>query len=49
MYVLYRNIGPDQWEPIGFYNSFPEAVCALEEERKKEDTFAMKIESEKEK
>ncbi len=46
MYVLYRGTGNDQWEPIGFYHSYPEAVCAYEEECRKEDGLTMKIEDE---
>lgn len=46
VYVLYRGFGEDEWEPIGFYDSLPEAICALEEERRKEDGRAYRIEKE---
>lgn len=46
VYTLYRGFGQDQWEPIGFYDSMPEAVCALEDERRKEDGRAYRIEKE---
>ena len=37
MYVLYRGMIGGPLEPVGFFDSFPEAQCAYEEERKKED------------
>ena len=47
MYILQREDSPGNWAPIGFYDSFPEAVCALEDERKKEDGISLKIVNEK--
>ena len=44
MYVLKRN----KVEAIGYYDTFPEAVCALEEEREKEDGVELSIEFEQE-
>ena len=48
MYILYRGIGNDQWEPVGYFDEFPQAVCALEEEIKKKDGQTMRIEKEDE-
>lgn len=42
MYVLKRN----EIEIIGYYDTFPEAVAALEEEREKEDGIELSIERE---
>ena len=46
MYVLFREKDAGQREPIGFYDSFPEAICAMEEERKKEDGYFLRVEKE---
>ena len=46
MYILYQNIGPDQWEPVGFFDTFPDAVCAMQEELRKKDGKAMMIKRE---
>lgn len=48
MYVLSKEIVKDCWEPVGWFDEFPEAVCALEDELKKKDGQTMKIEKEDE-
>ena len=48
MYILYKGLGNDQWQAVGFFAEFPQAVCAMEEELKKNDGTAMRIEKEKE-
>ena len=35
-------------QPVGFYDTFPEALQALEAEREKEDGVLLEIEQEKE-
>ena len=44
MYILYHSTGPDQWQAVGYFCEFQQAVCALEEELKKNDGGALKIE-----
>lgn len=44
MYILYRGTSEDEWQPVGFFAEFPEAVCAMEEELRKKDGQRMKIE-----
>ena len=46
MFVLSKNMGMDVWRPIGYFEAFPDAVAALEEEIKKKDGQSMKIERE---
>lgn len=48
MYILYKNIGFDEWQAVGYFCDFPEAVCAMQEELTKKDGIAMKIEKEDE-
>lgn len=48
MYILYRGMASDEWQPVGWFDEFPDAVCALEEELKKKDGNRMKIEKEDE-
>ena len=46
MYILYHEIGPDQWQAVGYFCEFPDAVCAMQEELQKKDGGALKIEKE---
>lgn len=48
MYILYRGYAEDEWQAVGYFAEFPEAVCAMEEELKKKDGNRMKIEREDE-
>lgn len=51
MFILYRDIGQDnnqEWQAVGYFFEFPEAVCAMEEEIRKKDGIRMKIEQEEE-
>ena len=43
MYALYRMIEAEKREPAGFYDCLPDAVCAMEEELKKEDGVTLLI------
>lgn len=47
MYVLYKEVGPDEWQVVGYYANQPEAICAYEEERKKEDCDRFRIKHER--
>ena len=49
MYILYQGLGDNQWQAVGYFAEFPQAVCAMEEELKKNDGTAMRIEKEAEK
>lgn len=46
MYILYQNTGIDQWQAIGYFADFAEAVCAMEDELRKKDGKAMMIKRE---
>ena len=46
MYILYSGIGEHEWQAVGYFAEFPDAVCAMEEELKKKDGTRMKIERE---
>ena len=46
VYVLYRVGDGDAKEPIGWYDSLPEVVCAFESEREKEDGVRLEIRTE---
>ena len=46
VFVLYRREG-GQLVPIGWYDIMAEAICALEEERAKEDGVRLEIIQEK--
>lgn len=46
VYILYRENANGSREPVGFYDSLPEAVGAYAEERMKEDGVLYRIESE---
>lgn len=46
MYILYQGIGKDEWQAVGYFAEFADAVCAMEEELKKKDGNRMKIERE---
>jgi hypothetical protein len=46
MYILSKNTGNDTWEPVGYFDTFADAACALEEELKKHDGCAIRIERE---
>lgn len=48
VYILYRENANGSREPVGFYDSLPEAVGAYAEERMKEDGVLYRIESEEE-
>ena len=38
MYVLQKETSPGCWMTVGFFDAFPDAVCAMEAERQKEDS-----------
>ena len=46
MYILYKRTGYDHWEPIGYFDEFPDAVCAMQAEMEKKDGDAMMIKKE---
>lgn len=48
MYILYKGISENEWQAIGYFADFPQAVCAMQEELCKEDGLRMKIEREDE-
>ena len=46
IYVLYRVGDGDVKEPIGWYDSLGEVICAFEAEREKEDGIRLEIRTE---
>ena len=51
MYILYKGIesgndGKHQWQAFGYFDTFPEAVCAMQDELMKKDGNAFFIKKE---
>lgn len=47
MFILYKEVCEGNWEPVGYFPGIPQAVCALEAEREKNDGDRFMIEEDK--